>query len=122
MDEIRWSIKGSGGQVLVVEAPAELNHESAPGLSEVVRRRMPAVDGVGLVLDMSATEMISSIGITALLEAQEIFPNCPRYIPDLARQAASDFLPDDSGVGKKPPWKSFDGLRDALPENDPHKG
>ncbi len=71
MDEIGWSVQGGGGQVLVVVVPRELNHETAQGVGEVVGRRMPAVDGVGLVLDMSGTEMISSIGITALLEAQE---------------------------------------------------
>lgn len=53
--------------------------------------------------------------------ADEIFPNCPRYIPDLATNAASPYLPDESGTGAKPAWKSFEELRDYLPEDDPHR-
>ncbi|WP_137703035.1 pyridoxamine 5'-phosphate oxidase family protein [Marimonas lutisalis] len=55
------------------------------------------------------------------LEADEIFPNCPRYIPDLAGGAPSPYLPDETGMGKKPWWKDLEPLRDALPENDPHR-
>ena len=55
------------------------------------------------------------------VEADEIFPNCPRYIPDLAKRASSPYFPDEGGVGTKPAWKSRDGLRNALPENDPHR-
>ena len=56
------------------------------------------------------------------LEAREIFPNCPRYIPDLAAGTPSPYLPDDTGIGAKPPWKDYEALNPALPENDPHKG
>ena len=55
------------------------------------------------------------------VEADEIFPNCPRYIPDLIKAAASQYLPDESGVGAKPDWKSAEDLRESLPENDPHR-
>lgn len=57
--------------MLVVEVPRALNHDTAQGLTELVKRRLPAVDGVGLVLDMTVTELVSSIGITALLESEE---------------------------------------------------
>ena len=62
--------------------------------------------------------------LTIRLEADEIFPNCPRYIPDMARLGASDYLPDDAagGAGKKPSWKSLPQIAPALPANDPHKG
>ncbi len=59
--------------------------------------------------------------LTVRLQADEIFPNCPRYIPDLSTGAPSPYLPDDTGHGAKPPWKSFDGLKDALPKDDPHR-
>ena len=55
------------------------------------------------------------------LKADEIFPNCPRYIPDLAGSAPSPYLPDENGVGAKPAWKSMDELQHALPDNDPHR-
>jgi len=59
--------------------------------------------------------------ITVRLQADEIFRNCPRYIPDLSSNNPSPYLPDPNGVGAKPEWKSFDDLRDALPAHDPHR-
>lgn len=56
------------------------------------------------------------------VEADEIFPNCPRYIPDLSKNASSPYLPNENGVGAKPGWKSADDLQNALPKNDPHRG
>ncbi|MEP0941263.1 MAG: pyridoxamine 5'-phosphate oxidase family protein [Rhizobiaceae bacterium] len=56
------------------------------------------------------------------VDADEIFPNCPRYIPDLARAAASSFIPDETGTSAKPDWKNAEDLCEALPENDPHRG
>ena len=55
------------------------------------------------------------------MEADEIFPNCPRYIPNLTDSGPTAYLPDESGVGAKPAWKSMDVLRDSLPDNDPHR-
>lgn len=59
--------------------------------------------------------------ITVRVDADEIFPNCPRYIPNLSKVADSDFLPDETGVGAKPGWKDMEDLREALPKNDPHR-
>lgn len=58
--------------------------------------------------------------MTVQVDADEIFPNCPRYIPDLSKAAPSSFIPDRTGASAKPDWKNADDLRDALPENDPH--
>lgn len=55
------------------------------------------------------------------VKANEIFPNCPRYIPDLSTNTPSQYLPDESGIGAKPAWKSFDTFKDVLPEHDPHR-
>ena len=55
------------------------------------------------------------------VDADQIFPNCPRYIPDLTKAAASPFIPDETGASAKPGWKSAEDLRNALPENDPHR-
>ena len=55
------------------------------------------------------------------LEADEIFPNCPRYIPDLASDMASEYLPQTDKPLAKPAWKDRDYIRDILPEADPHK-
>ncbi|MEM8625909.1 MAG: pyridoxamine 5'-phosphate oxidase family protein, partial [Pseudomonadota bacterium] len=54
------------------------------------------------------------------LEAIEIFPNCPRYIPDLRAGRASEYLPVAGHALAKPGWKDRDYIRDILPETDPH--
>ena len=56
------------------------------------------------------------------LTAREIFPNCPRYIPDLAAGTPSVHLPDADGPGEKPAWKQRDYIRPILPGGDPHAG
>ena len=52
--------------------------------------------------------------------ATEIFPNCPRYVPDLQGNKPSKFLPDKSGYGAKPDWKSQKEYQNCLPKVDPH--
>ncbi|MCK8465562.1 pyridoxamine 5'-phosphate oxidase family protein [Aliiroseovarius sp. S1339] len=59
--------------------------------------------------------------MTVQVSADEIFPNCPRYIPDLTKAAASSFVPDETGSSAKPDWKNAEDLRGALPANDPHR-
>lgn len=66
-------------------------------------------------LDKNTSKLI------AKLTVDEIFPNCPRYIPDLTEKSPSPYLPDKNGVGAKPAWKSMEKLRNSLPENDPHR-
>ena len=47
----------------------------------------------------------------------EIYPNCPRYVPDLAGAKLSPYVPRE-GQGPPPPpeWKQRDYIRDILPE------
>ena len=54
------------------------------------------------------------------LEAKEIFPNCPRYIPDIENGRASPYAPKSGRRPKKPAWKDRSYIRKILPENDPH--
>ena len=51
----------------------------------------------------------------------EIYPNCPRYVPDLAGAEPSPYVPRE-GQGPPPPpeWKARDYIRDILPDRDPH--
>ena len=55
------------------------------------------------------------------VQAREIFPNCPRYIPDLAQGTPSDYLPRAGAALPKPDWKDRDYIRPLLPENDPNR-
>jgi uncharacterized protein len=56
------------------------------------------------------------------VRAREIFPNCPRYIPDLEVGRASEYLPGLDGPGKRPAWKERDYIGPILPSADPHRG
>lgn len=69
--EISHNLAGPDESVLLVQVPRELNHESAEPLRAAVMRGLPNRDGAGVVLDMEAVGMVSSIGIAALLQIQE---------------------------------------------------
>ncbi len=45
----------------------------------------------------------------------DIFPNCPRYIPDLGSDKASDYLPAAGVAPKEPAWKTFETFKDVVP-------
>lgn len=53
--------------------------------------------------------------------ACEIFPNCPRYAPDLVGGRPSPHPPGPGHTPPAPEWKSRDYLRDILPKGDPHR-
>jgi hypothetical protein len=51
----------------------------------------------------------------------EIYPNCPRYLPNLADKEASAHPPREGLPPPPPPeWKRRDMIRDILPADDPH--
>jgi hypothetical protein len=51
----------------------------------------------------------------------EIYPNCPRYVPDLAGTNLSPYVPrEGQGPPPAPEWKKRDYIRDILPARDPH--
>jgi uncharacterized protein len=45
----------------------------------------------------------------------DIFPNCPRYIPDLPASAPSPYIPCPGVPAKEPAWKGFDDFKDVVP-------
>ncbi len=49
----------------------------------------------------------------------DIFPNCPRYIPDPAAGTASPYAPRAGEAPLEPKWKAMDGFKDVVP---PRKG
>jgi len=52
----------------------------------------------------------------------EIYPNCPRYIPNLEDKELSVHIPREGKiVPPAPEWKERDYIRDILPKDDPHK-
>ena len=45
----------------------------------------------------------------------DIFPNCPRYIPDPAAAKPSPYIPHDGEPPVEPKWKSSDMFKDVVP-------
>lgn len=52
----------------------------------------------------------------------EIYPNCPRYMPDLEHGRPSPHPPRAPDVTPPPPeWKTRNYIRETLPKDDPHR-
>lgn len=45
----------------------------------------------------------------------DIFPNCPRYIPNLAADTPSPYTPVEGEAPVEPVWKGFDVFKDVVP-------
>jgi predicted pyridoxine 5'-phosphate oxidase superfamily flavin-nucleotide-binding protein len=48
-----------------------------------------------------------------------VFPNCPRYIPDMKLEAASVYVPDAGCAPVEPAWKGFPEFKDVVPVRKP---
>jgi predicted pyridoxine 5'-phosphate oxidase superfamily flavin-nucleotide-binding protein len=53
------------------------------------------------------------------VEAQAIFPNCPRNIPELKLERQSKYLPLPGEPRVEPGWKNFDAFKDVVPPRRP---
>ena len=66
-----------------------------------------------LLKSMAGAQLIITV------QARAIFPNCPRYVPELTLAAPSVYAP---AVGHEPPepaWKNFDLFADVVPPRRP---
>lgn len=74
------------------------------------------VNGKARVL-LDDPAMTSFPGAQALVQVvpEHIFPNCPRYIPDMATGTPSVYLPRTGEAPVEPAWKSFDAFKDVVP-------
>jgi hypothetical protein len=45
----------------------------------------------------------------------DIFPNCPRYIPDLPAGVPSRYIPCAGAAPQEPAWKDFTDFKDVVP-------
>jgi uncharacterized protein len=53
------------------------------------------------------------------VHATDVFPNCPRYIHQMARVERSEFVPHAGVETPVPDWKRADWACDVLPARDP---
>jgi uncharacterized protein len=68
-------------------------------------------------IELSRAPVSSVTGAQALVrvEANHIFPNCPRYIPNLREGTRSRYIPKSDEDPVEPAWKSFDEFKDVVP-------
>jgi hypothetical protein len=83
-------------------------------------RRMRINGRAAILEDAAAKARHFGAQIVVRIEC-EIYPNCPRYVPDLAGATASPYVPREGQDAPPPPeWKRRDYIRDILPAGDPH--
>ena len=85
--------------IVMGERPARLR---VNGRAEVVRDdpAMADIPGAQLLVRVTPTE---------------IFPNCPRYIPNTALLEASPYAPQADAEAVEPAWKAYPDFADVVP-------
>jgi uncharacterized protein len=79
-------------------------------------QRRLRVNGTAVV-EMESPLICEFDGAQAIVSVtpKHIFPNCPRYIPDLANDKVSKYLPDDDAIPIEPVWKNYEAFKDVVP-------
>jgi hypothetical protein len=62
-----------------------------------------------MLAEMAGAQMVVSV------VPEDIFPNCPRYIPNLDTHTPSEYLPRAGVPPKEPAWKGLDAFKDVVP-------
>jgi predicted pyridoxine 5'-phosphate oxidase superfamily flavin-nucleotide-binding protein len=68
-----------------------------------------------LVRDHPLIEEIPGAQLLVKVTPVDIFPNCPRYIPNMTMVAPSAYLPVSGIPPVEPKWKSFEIFADVVP-------
>jgi len=74
------------------------------------------VNGTAQVVeDDPAMAAIPGAQLLVKVTPADIFPNCPRYVPNLQMAAPSIYLPDAEKAPVEPAWKSFELFEGVVP-------
>lgn len=68
-----------------------------------------------VVRDDPAMAEIPGAQLLVRVTPTDIFPNCPRYIPNLTLVEASSDAPDGDATPVEPKWKTFPDFADVVP-------
>lgn len=135
-DSVDCSIKGGNPGFVRITGPGTLEFPDYDGnsmfrsLGNILRS--PAVGLLFVRFDGSSTklringraEIVDDPAVVAAhpgakmvvrVTAQHIYPNCPRYVPDMATVAPSKYAPAPGRAAPPPEWKSRDYIQPALP-------
>jgi predicted pyridoxine 5'-phosphate oxidase superfamily flavin-nucleotide-binding protein len=78
-------------------------------------RRLRVNGRAEVVGDDPALAAIPGAQLLVKVTPTDIFPNCPRYIPDLVAGALSPYTPRPGSVPPEPEWKGRPALRNVVP-------
>ena len=78
-------------------------------------RRLRVNGSAALAFDDPLMAEFPGAQMMVRVTAAHIFPNCPRYIPDMAADTPSIYLPHENQAPVEPAWKSFDVFKDIVP-------
>jgi predicted pyridoxine 5'-phosphate oxidase superfamily flavin-nucleotide-binding protein len=78
-------------------------------------KRLRVNGRASLVLDDPLMAEIPGAQALVRVVPEDIFPNCPRYIPRLQIEQPSEYAPCDGKAPVEPKWKSFETFRDVVP-------
>ena len=78
-------------------------------------KRLRVNGRASIVLDDPMMGEMPGAQMVVRVVPEHIFPNCPRYIPDLGSGSPSEYLPAQGVAPKEPGWKGFDAFKDVVP-------
>ena len=81
---------------------AEIPHSAVPSFERAPRHVAIIMDGNG-----------------RWAAARAIFPNCPRYIPNMQMTGPSIYTPQPKCEPPEPAWKGFDAFKDVVHPRQP---
>ena len=81
--------------------------------------RMRVSGAARVVLDDPLRDEMPGADAVVRVQAEQIFPNCPRYIHRMTFEELSPFAPSEGHEPPVPGWKRMPVFNDALPARDP---
>jgi hypothetical protein len=88
-------------------------------MSALGHKRTYAVQKGMSALPPIATAKADIAQLIVRVAAKAIFPNCPRYIPDMRRTEPSVYAPRKGQEAPEPAWKCIDAFKDCVHPRQP---
>jgi len=84
------------------------------------RRRRMRLEGVARVEEADPLlEQYPEAQLVVRVRATRVYPNCPRYVPQMEVVERSRFVPQQGCETPVPAWKRRSWSKDVLPQGDP---
>jgi predicted pyridoxine 5'-phosphate oxidase superfamily flavin-nucleotide-binding protein len=78
-------------------------------------RRLRVNGRAEVALDDPLIEQIPGAQLLVKVMPSDIFPNCPRYVPNMQLVAPSPYAPQAGSPPREPKWKAMEMFSDVVP-------